>query len=181
MNKKFTIRDITNIGVFAALVFVFSNISITIPLGFDNTRLHLGNVLCLTAAIVLGPMKGGLSAGIGSMLFDLTNPLFLAFAPYTFVFKFLMAYVAGKVSYSKNKNGLDIKTNFIGSGLGSITYVILYLCQSFVLNLFLDIAFSANILLVLQKATVSFTNAALAVTFSVPIAQSIKKGLKNIT
>ena len=37
----------------------------------------------------------GLAAGIGSALYDVLDPVYITSAPFTFVFKFLMAWVAG--------------------------------------------------------------------------------------
>ena len=49
-------------------------------------------------------VAGGLSAGIGSMMYDFTIPQFIAGSPFTFAFKFLMAYTAGcVVGKSKDK------------------------------------------------------------------------------
>ncbi len=57
----------------------------------------MGNVLCLLSGMLLGPLQGGFAAGIGSMFFDLTNPAYITSAPFTFAFKFVMAWLCGKI------------------------------------------------------------------------------------
>ncbi len=77
MEKRFTIRDIAEIGVLAALVFVataFIKIG-PIPTPAGPTMIKSGNIICLLGALLFGKTKGGLAAGIGSMLYDLTDPL----------------------------------------------------------------------------------------------------------
>jgi len=106
-NRRFTTRQLAFIGVMAAIVFVSNYIQIKIPVGVnDVTRIHVANAFCLLAGIAMGPVHGGLAAGIGSALYDVLDPVYITSAPFTFAFKFLMAYVAGKVA---GKNHLDIK------------------------------------------------------------------------
>ena len=64
--KKITIKEIARIGIMAAAVYVASAfLQVPIPTAIDNTRLHMGNVMCLLAGMLLGPLQGGLAAGIG--------------------------------------------------------------------------------------------------------------------
>ncbi|HKM22495.1 MAG TPA: ECF transporter S component [Lachnospiraceae bacterium] len=56
--------------------------------------IHLGDALVLLCGIILGPLYGGLAAGIGSMLADLFSG-YASFAPATFVIKAGTALIAG--------------------------------------------------------------------------------------
>ena len=175
---KLNIYQIALIGLMAALVFVSSHMSIPIPLGFDNTRLHLGNVFCVLSGIVLGPFGGGLSAGIGSFFFDLTNPLYVSSAPFTLVFKFMLAFVCGQVAYMNNKNGLNVRYNFMAAVAGSFTYIVLHLSKGAIEQIFfLNMEVAAVMLTTSQKAAVSSMNAVLAVIFSGIIAIPLQKAL----
>lgn len=174
MKQKFTMRQMTLTGLMAAAVYVASAfLQIPIPTTIDNTRLHMGNVMCLLSGLLLGPWLGGLSAGIGSMFFDLTNPAYIASAPFTFLFKFLMAWVCGRIaSLSRPRRSI----RFLTGGLcGSVLYVILYLSKSFVEHYFvLKLPMEAVLLTLSQKAIVSGVNAVVAVCVAVPLGLSLR-------
>ena len=137
--KKFSTRDVAFIGVMAAIVFVSNYISFTIPLGVggDITRIHVANAFCLLGGIVLGPVAGGLSAGIGSMLYDFTIPQFISGSPFTFAFKFLMAFVAGHVIGNQRLVAKPSR-NLLAAILGQLTYIVLYIGKKFISYYFLQ-------------------------------------------
>lgn len=169
MKKKITVKEMAMIGVMAAAVYVSSAfMQIPISTAIDNTRLHMGNVMCLLAGLLLGPWQGGLASGIGSMLFDLTNPAYISSAPFTFAFKFLMAWLCGKIAASQK---IGKSKRFVISALsGSLLYVILYLSKSFVEYYFiLNLPLQAVKLTISQKAVVSCVNAIVAVCVAVPL------------
>ncbi|MFV0401399.1 MAG: ECF transporter S component [Oscillospiraceae bacterium] len=171
----FTVRRLAVTGLMAALVFAGSWIQIPMP---GETRLHLGNVMCLLSGFILGPVFGGLSAGIGSAFFDLTNPLYIDSLPFTLVFKFLMAFVAGLVAWGKNSQGRNWKRNVIGGILGVLCYVILYVGKNFIGDLFfLNMEMVPALLKAGQKGLASLINAIIAVIASVPLAKGIRMGL----
>lgn len=177
--KKMETKDITLIGIMAAAVYVSSAfLQIPIPTAIGSTRIHMGNVMCLLSGMLLGSVPGGLAAGIGSMLFDLTNPAYVASAPLTFVFKFLMAWVCGKIV---GKHGRKPKIRFIGGALaGSLVYVLLYLSKSFIRDRFvLGLPLPAVALTVAQKAVASGVNAAIAVLVAVPLGLALKNRRKQ--
>ncbi len=82
--------------VIAALMASFTCVAtmiIKIPtptLGY----IHLGDGLVLLCGIILGPLGGALSAGIGSMFADIFSG-YVSWAPATLIIKALTAFVAG--------------------------------------------------------------------------------------
>lgn len=178
--KKITVYYIALVAVFAALAFVASMISIPIPVAIgDVTRIHLGNIFCLLSGFILGPVGGGLAAGIGSALYDLTNPAYIASAPFTFVFKFLLAAVCGWVAYAKGNKGENHKLNIAAAIAGSVTYMILYLGKSFIQGLLLGSEMGAVLTAVATKFATSGINAIIAVVVSVPLCAAIRLALKK--
>ena len=173
---------IVAVGFMAALVFVSSNMSIPLmTIAGTPTRIHLGNVFCLLSGFLLGPVKGGLSAGIGSMFFDLMNPLYITSAPFTFVFKFMMAFVCGGISYNKRTFGRSTKINIIAGISGSITYVILYLSKGFIENtVFYRMEIETALIEMSQKGLASTINGFIAVIVAVPLAVVLKKSLNRV-
>ena len=73
--KAFSLYDIVMIGLMAAVVFVVTMfLSIRIPTPTGTTMIKLANAFVLLCGLLLGPVRGGLAAGIGSMIFDLMTP-----------------------------------------------------------------------------------------------------------
>ncbi len=178
--KKITIGEIARVGIMAAAVYVTSAfIQIPIPTAIDNTRLHVGNVMCLLSGMLLGPLQGGLAAGIGSMFFDLTNPAYITSAPFTFAFKFLMAWICGKITTGHTEH---LKRRYIlGSIAGAFTYVLLYLSKSFIEHRFVaGLPMEAVLLTVGEKAVVSCANGVLACIAAVPLGLALRPVMARI-
>lgn len=101
-------QDVKKLSV-AALMAAFTCIAtmiIKIPtptMGY----IHPGDSLVLLCGVVLGPVIGGLAAGIGSMLSDLISG-YVVWVPATFVIKALTAMVAGLL-YHKISPLLHVK------------------------------------------------------------------------
>ncbi len=182
MKKKNTIQEITLIGLMAAMVYVASAfLQIPIPTAIGNTRIHMGNVMCLLSGLLVGPIWGGLAAGIGSMFFDLTNPAYITSAPFTFAFKFLMAWVCG-ILYSKWKNkGKTMLYSAIAAAVGAITYVILYLSKNFVEDfIVMELPFEGVMVDIVQKGIVSLANGIIAVIVAVPLSMAVRPAISKM-
>ena len=179
--KKFTVKDLAEIGVLAALVFVatyFLKIG-PIPTPAGPTQLKMGNAVCLLGAMVFGKTKGGLAAGIGSAMFDLTQPAFVAGAPFTFAFFFAMAYVCGLVSKLSGNDGTNTKQNLIGAICGAGTYLVLHLGKSFITLILEGSEASAALVACSTNLVTSGINAIFAIVVSVLLAPVCKKALNR--
>ncbi|MDD6202106.1 MAG: ECF transporter S component [Lachnospiraceae bacterium] len=92
-------------GVFAALsyvVFTFLQIKITLP-GGDATSIHLGNAVCVLGALILGGLYGGLGGAIGMTIGDLLDPVYIVYAPKTFILKLCIGLITGLVAHKFGK------------------------------------------------------------------------------
>ena len=180
-NVKKSTMLIVATALMAALVFVISKF-VSIPL-FDvfgmPTRVHLGNAMCLLGGLLFGGLSGGLAAGMGSVIFDLLDPLYIASAPITFIEKFLMGFVCGKIAHSKKNHGNSLKMNIIAAICGQLTYVILYTITSFIKMYLKNPVVETALISAGQKCVVSLINAATAVIIAVPLAMIIKKALSK--
>ncbi len=175
--RKFTVRDLAEIGVLAALVFVatyFLKIG-PIPTLAGPTQLKMGNAVCLLGAMLFGKTKGGLAAGIGSALYDLTDPAFISSAPFTFLFFFAMAYICGWISNIKEST----KQNIIGAVCGAGSYLVLHIGKSFIELLLQGSEAAAAFVACGTKLLTSGVNAVFAVIISVILAPVFKKALKR--
>lgn len=176
--KTTNVKRIAFTGLMAALVFVTSKfLSIPLPTAIDNTRLHMGNVMCLLSGLLLGPVHGGLAAGIGSVIFDLLDPQYITSAPFTFAFKFAMAWICGMIAVYRTDTK---KWRYIaGSVTGALSYVVLYLSKTFVENTILGYELETVLLTVAQKAGASLVNGILAAVISVPLALALRPSIKK--
>ncbi|MDR1693464.1 MAG: ECF transporter S component [Oscillospiraceae bacterium] len=183
MNKAKTaigVREIVMVGVFSALVFAASWLSVNIPTPLGNTRIHLGNVLCLLSGFLLGGVRGGLAAGLGSMLFDFTNPLYFSDAGFTFFSKFVMGFLCGVIGFRIRRK--DFPHKAVAAIVGQLAYIALYLGKNYYWDALIVQKSSPEAAwadAVLNKAPVSLFNGLLAVVISVPLALTLQRALKG--
>ena len=130
--KNQTAQKVALTGLMAALsyvVFTFLQFKIMLP-GGDATSIHLGNAVCVLGALLLGGFYGGLGGAIGMTIGDLLDPVYIVYAPKTFILKFciglitgLVAHKIGKISTS-NDNKHVFKWTIIASVCGLLFNVI---------------------------------------------------------
>ena len=171
--KRRSLYRLVAVGLMSALVYVGNFMSI--PLS-NETRVHLGNSMCLLAGLLFGGVNGGLSSGIGGALYDLFNPLYTLSAPYTFFSKFSMGWAAGKLNRSGIRN--DAARTFTAAITGQIVYIILYLGKAFAEQLILGNPVETAVTVMTTKASASLIKGGLAVIISVPLYFALKKALK---
>ncbi len=178
--KRLTLRCLLRLSLLAALVFAASYIRITIPLPIDKAAVHLGNVVCVLSGLLLGPL-GGLPAAFGSAFFDLTNPVYAAEAPITFLNKFFIGFLTGLIAHHKERNGLNRNWNIVGGIAGSMAYVLLYMIKSWLFGIYLfGLQPAASMYTyVIPKLVTSLFNGVVAVACAVPLASVIRSALKK--
>ncbi len=179
--KAFPVRRMVLIGVFAALVFALSWLSIPIPLAIgENTRIHFGNIMCLLAGVLFGPLTGGLSAGIGSMLFDFSHPEYASEFWITFITKFAMGFMAGLLAQRLPKKIPLLPRQLAGAIGGQLTYIVLYLGKTLLQQLYMyKIAPELVWPILLGKFIASAANGLLAVVGCVLLAPVLRAALQK--
>ncbi len=175
MNDKAKLHRLVMVAVFAAVVFASNYIRIPIPVAIgDVTAIHVANGVCILSGLLLGPVGGGLAAGIGSAIFDITNPLYIASAPYTLVFKFILAALPGlvfvKFSFIKN----ILAKIIVGGIAGQIAYIILYLSKTYIQGLLEGNAPGALIPVIFAKLGSSVINAIIGVVIACVLYGALK-------
>lgn len=175
-NQNNKTRRIALIGLMAAFCFLSNYLSV--PIG-DISRIHFGNVFCVLSGLLLGPVSGGLCAGIGAFFYDLTNPLYAAEAPITFLMKFALACVVGLVSRAGGAKGERLWQNILAACAGSLTYVALYLAKSFIKEYwYLKNPIETVLVKLTTKGISSLTNAAIAVVFAMILLPVFRRAMK---
>ena len=87
-------RKIVLCALLSALTFVGTSI-IRIPTPTTG-YIHPGDSFVLLSGLLLGPLWGGLAAGVGSMLSDLLGG-YLVYAPATFAIKTMVAVICAQI------------------------------------------------------------------------------------
>ena len=181
LKKYFTTHNIVLTGVLAAAIFVLTKfISIPIPSPLGKTALSVGNAMCILSALLFGPITGGLAAGIGNALVDLSDP---AWAPefwITFINKFLMAFVAGLIMHRVKLGGDNLRVWFAGL-LGSLTYCLLYVTKNVISGVFVksftwDVAVMETLTV---KLPVTLANAIIAMVCAALLYMALRQPLRK--
>ncbi|WP_099469962.1 ECF transporter S component [Konateibacter massiliensis] len=100
--------------VIGALLAAFTTVA-TMAIKFPTPTfgyIHLGDGLVLLCGIILGPLGGALSAGIGSMFADIFSG-YASFAPATLIIKAVTAMIAGFL-FHRSKLKFSAKTLVAG-------------------------------------------------------------------
>lgn len=103
--EKERLQKLVFTGMFAALsyvVFTFLQIKITLP-GGDATSIHLGNAVCVLGALILGGLWGGIGGSLGMTIGDLFDPVYIIYAPKTFILKLCIGLITGFVAHKLGK------------------------------------------------------------------------------
>lgn len=171
------IHRLAAIGMMSAVAFVSNYLSI--PIG-DIARVHFGNIFCVLAGLLLGPVSGGLSGGLGAFFYDLTNPLYADEAVVTFAMKFVIGFLAGTISRIGGRRGESMAFNLMGAATGSAAYVLLYLGKNFIKEYYLLRNPMETVMTKLAiKAGTSVLNAGIAVAVAVLLAPVLIQAFKR--
>ena len=181
-NNKLTAYKLVLTALLAALTYISSSFfRITLPISIGGTTsFHLGNIFCALSGILLGPWLGGLSAGIGSMICDLLNPLYISEFWITFLTKGLIGLMAGLCTHWGSKKWGYGKAT-LGAAVGAVSYLLVYLAKSYFYNcLFLKgLTPEAALASTLARVPLSSFNAIMAIIFAPMIAVAVDKALRR--
>ncbi|MGM9585848.1 MAG: ECF transporter S component [Faecousia sp.] len=177
--QKISTRKIVFVALMAALTVVGSALRITLPIDIaGTTSFHLGNIMCALSGLLLGPWLGGLAAGLGSAIYDMTNPLYISECWITFLTKGAYGLVPGLVLGKKDWNYWKAA---IATAAGALTYAVLYLAKSYFYNglLLKGLTPAAAVTTIVAKLPATTFNAVVAIIFAPILAVAIRKALEK--
>ena len=133
-NKSLSVLDISFMAMMAAVVYVVTLFRFPLL----GSKVHFANAVCLLSGILLGPLQGGLAAGIGSALYDaIAGGYDIINVLITLVSKFAMAWVCGAVlQRTLGDKHRRIDRTVLACVCGALTYVILYMLKTFIYQKF---------------------------------------------
>ena len=177
--SRFTLYRIVIIGLMAAMVFVCTMfLGIRIPTPTGTTQLKTANAICLLTGLLFGGWTGGLAAGIGSALFDLTYPEWAAGAWLTFIFFFAMGAICGGIAHAGGAAGKNKARNWLAAVCGAVGYWLLYVGKSILVLCLSGSAFSAAFIATAPKMLTGGINAVFAVVVSNLLAALLRPKLE---
>jgi uncharacterized membrane protein len=179
MNQKISTKRIAMAGLLAALTAVGSAIRITVPADLVGTSsIHLGNIFCALSGVLLGPGLGGLAAGLGSAIYDMTNPLYISECWLTFLMKGAYALAAGLVF--RHLNLKEYLRDLIATTAGALTYAVLYLGKSYLKAVVVSgLTADAALIAAGAKLPATIFNMAVAMVVAPVLAKAIRKALEQ--
>ena len=176
--KSFSVFNISFIAMMAAMVYVVTLFRFPLL----GSKVHFANALCLLSGLLLGPLQGGLSAGIGSALYDAVAGYDLINVLITFVSKFAMAWVCGRIvdGATHESAGHRLDRTFLACLCGALTYVLLYMLKTFIYQKFVySFPMDAVWATMLSKLIPSLINAGVAVVAAPLFFHAVLPALKS--
>ena len=178
--SRFTLYRIVIIGLMAAMVFVCTMfLGIRIPTPTDTTQLKTANAICLLTGLLFGGWTGGLAAGIGSALFDLTYPEWASGAWLTFLFFFAMGAICGGIAHAGGAAGKNKARNWVAAICGAVGYWLLYIGKSSIVLCLGGSDFSAAVIATVPKMITGGINAVFAIVVSNLLAVLLRPKLES--
>lgn len=184
MKSSFTPKRLAFLGMMTALVFASNYLRIVMPVPVGGVpSFTLANIVCVLSGLLLGPV-GGLASGLGSALYDLTNPLWASEAWITFLTKGIMGLMAG-VAVTAGRKGELSDTGYprylVSAVAGCLSYYVLYFLKGYFYNgILLGGLTSTAALLTLPALIVpSLFNGGVAIVVAPPLASAIQSGLRK--
>lgn len=182
---KSTTVNLAFTGMLAALVMVSFYISITLPTS-GKSMISLGNVFCIFSGLILGPIYGGLAAGLGGFLYDILKS-WADTCVLTFVTKFVMAFVCGLIAWgihgkllnSSDPQKKQLPRVIAAAVIGSLCYSVLYLTHGVIEGVLIGNTADALQTIMTVKLGVTITNGIIADIIAVPLFYVIRTALKR--
>ena len=174
--RRDPVYRLTVMAVLAAMVYVLT--LFRFPLG--GSKVHFANAMCLLSGLLLGPVGGGVAAGLGSALYDaLAGGYDLVNVLITFVSKFAMGWICGLIVLRRETRERFLRC-VLACLAGALTYVFLYLLKTWVFQrLVYGYPPEATWATVLSKAPASLINAAVAVVAAPLFHRAVLPALKS--
>ena len=170
MNSK--LRDLVQIPLMAAIIFVAAYM-IHIPTA-GGGLVHLGDSMIFIAAAVLGKKRGAYASAVGMALFDILSG-FAIWAPFTFIIKGIMAYIAGTI-LEKRKN-LGFKTQLFAFLAASIFMVPAYFLAQVLIGVLLtgELGWAAALVYGLKDVPANIFQVGTGIVIAMPLLKGLEK------
>lgn len=180
MKQRMSTQRVALLGMMAAVVFAanYARIVLPVPVG-GVPSFTLANIACVLSGLLLGPV-GGLASGLGSALYDLTNPLWASECWITFLTKGTMGLAAGLAMAAGRKHGPVRYSRCLAAAVaGCAAYYVLYYLKDLFYNGMLlgGLPFNAALLTLVTLIPTSLFNGGIAIVVAPPLAVAVRRAL----
>lgn len=165
-------KSLVQVSLMAAIIFLAAYI---IHLPTAGGVIHLGDCMVFVAAALLGRKKGAAASAIGMALFDLLSG-YAIWAPFTFVIKGVMAYIAA-IILERNTSNI-IKNQLVAFIVSSVWMVTAYYFSQVIIGTLLTGEFinsTAAFLYALKDVPTNIFQAGAGVIIAIPIIKAVEK------
>ncbi|MHC1719660.1 MAG: ECF transporter S component [Clostridiaceae bacterium] len=176
-DSKIMSADTLSLVQVALMIAMTTLVTMTIRVPIFSGYTHLGDSMIFLAAILLGRKKAFVSASVGMLLADIISG-YMMWAPFTFVIKGTMAFIAGTIAYRANKNGESMINNIFGFVVAGIWMVLAYLVASGFITAYLmsqDVTFIQGLIVSLRDVPANCLEVIVGILIAIPMCKLIKK------
>ena len=174
-NTSIKTIDIVQISLMAAITFLATTV-IHVPTFMGV--LHLGDSMVFLSAILFGRKKSAIASAVGMCLFDLMSG-YTMWAPFTFVIKGLMGYIAGTIAYRKNYNGNNTLNNILAFVVSGTWMIAAYYIGGTIILTFIskDFAIKQALIISLKDIPTNIIQVVVGGALALPLIASLKTKL----
>ena len=174
-NTSIKTIDIVQISLMAAITFLATTV-IHVPTFMGV--LHLGDSMVFLSAILFGRKKSAIASAVGMCLFDLMSG-YTMWAPFTFIIKGLMGYIAGTIAYRKNYNGNNTLNNILAFVVSGTWMIAAYYIGGTIILTFIskDFAIKQALIISLKDIPTNIIQVVVGGALALPLIASLKTKL----
>ena len=176
--SKFSVKTLCIVSVMAALCFAATYfLRIELP----GTRVHFGAAICMLAALLFGPLIGGLTGAIGMSMTNLLGTALGAVdAPFTFIMRFVQGFFCGWIAWGGIKGGKPpsfARSVFACAAAAAIYFALFMIKSYFELRLFGNTHEATLAIIAAQRVWPSVMNAITNPAVAVLVAPVLRRAL----
>lgn len=160
-------KRLTLTAMFTALVFLGTRF-LAFPGPLPPGYINMGDSIIILCAVLMGAPSAAFAGAIGSALADLTYPGGIIFAPFTFIVKGLVGFIAGKIARKDS-----MKSIIIAAVAGGLVMVGGYFLAEWFLLPMIDKTF--GITFALTELPFNFIQAGINSTLAVILSAALRK------
>lgn len=168
------IMQLVYIALCSAMICLLT-MAVRIPTYIGYT--HLGDSMIFVSAIILGKKGGAIASAIGMSLADILGG-YIVWAPFTFIIKGIMGYIAGSIAYRYGYKGEDFKNNIIACVVSGIWMVAGYYFANVIITRFVYVK-TANIYESIKVAALGIPSNIVEVLVGALVAFYLIKALRG--